>query len=238
MTGGSLEITGLVSGYGEVTTVHGIDLMVEPGSITALVGSNGAGKSTTLRAVAGLLPIRAGAIRFDGAPVHTLTPDQRVNRGLVMVPEGRMIFSHMTVEENLRIGAFAPRARGRVRDNLERVYDLLPRLSERRGQLGGTLSGGEQQLLALGRGLMAEPRLLLLDEPMLGLAPVVAHKIFEAVENLSQSGLTIVLAEQNVHKTLSLAARGYVLENGRVALQGSGQDLLKDPKIRQAYLGL
>ncbi len=238
MTGGSLEITGLVSGYGEVTTVHGIDLTVEAGRVTALVGSNGAGKSTTLRAVAGLLPIRAGAIRLDGEPLHTLTSDKRVDRGLVMVPEGRMIFSYMTVEENLRIGAFTPRARGRVRDNLERVYDLLPRLSERHGQLGGTLSGGEQQMLALGRGLMAEPRLLLLDEPTLGLAPVVAQRIFETVEGLSQSGLTIVLAEQNVQKTLSLAAQGYVLENGRITLQGSGRDLLENPEIRQAYLGL
>ncbi len=238
MTGGSLEITGLVSGYGEVTTVHGIDLTVEAGRVTALVGSNGAGKSTTLRAVAGLLPIRAGAIRLDGEPLHTLTSDKRVDRGLVMVPEGRMIFSYMTVEENLRIGAFTPRARGRVRDNLERVYDLLPRLSERHGQLGGTLSGGEQQMLALGRGLMAEPRLLLLDEPTLGLAPLVAQKIFETIEGLSQSGLTIVLAEQNVQKTLSLAAQGYVLENGRITLQGSGRDLLENPEIRQAYLGL
>ncbi len=238
MTGGSLEITGLVSGYGEVMTVHGIDLTVEAGRVTALVGSNGAGKSTTLRAVAGLLPIQAGAIRLDGEPLHTLTSDKRVDRGLVMVPEGRMIFSYMTVEENLRIGAFTPRARGRVRDNLERVYDLLPRLSERHGQLGGTLSGGEQQMLALGRGLMAEPRLLLLDEPTLGLAPLVAQKIFETIEGLSQSGLTIVLAEQNVQKTLSLAAQGYVLENGRITLQGSGRDLLENPEIRQAYLGL
>ena len=233
MTGGSLDIQGLVSGYGKVRTVHGIDVSVLAGRVTALVGSNGAGKSTTMRAVVGLLPVEAGAIHFDGEPVHGLTSDQRVNLGLVMVPEGRLIFSHMTVEENLRIGAFAPRARDRVRENLSFVYDLLPRLAERRRQLGG-----EQQMLALGRGLMAEPRLLLLDEPTLGLAPVMVQKIFETIESLAQSGLTIVLAEQNVQMTLSLAATGYVMENGRIALQGKGRELLENPDIRQAYLGI
>ena len=238
MTGGSLDIQGLVSGYGKVRTVHGIDVSVFAGRVTALVGSNGAGKSTTMRAVVGLLPVQAGAIHFDGEPVHGLTSDQRVNLGLVMVPEGRLIFSRMTVEENLRIGAFAPRARDRVRENLSLVYDLLPRLAERRRQLGGTLSGGEQQMLALGRGLMSEPRLLLLDEPTLGLAPVMAQKIFETIESLAQSGLTIILAEQNLQMTLSLAAAGYVMENGRIALQGTGRELLENPDIRRAYLGV
>jgi len=233
-----LEVRGLVSGYGAVVAVHGVDLTIPAGAVTAVVGSNGAGKSTTLRAISGLLPARAGSIRFEGDDVTALPTDQRVDRGIVMVPEGRLIFPRMSVEENLRIGAFAPRGRSRRAETLATVYALFPRLEERRGQMGGTLSGGEQQMLALGRGLMARPKVLLLDEPTLGLAPMMAHQIFEAIDMLVAEGVTILLSEQNVGMSLEVSETAFVLENGLVALSGSGAELLDSDEIKRAYLGM
>ncbi len=234
----SLQLTGVVGGYGAVRILHGVDLTAEAGGVTALIGSNGAGKSTTLRTVAGLLPVAEGSISFDGDPIETLPTDQRVDLGVVMVPEGRLIFAEMSVEENLRLGAFTSRARDNTADNLAKINDLFPRLHNRRNQAGGTLSGGEQQMLALGRGLMAEPRVLLLDEPSLGLAPVMAQQIFEIIEELRRTGLTILLAEQDVHRTLEVSDHAYVLESGEIALNGPSAQMINDPGIQEAYLGL
>ncbi len=238
MTANALDISGLACGYGAMMAVHGIDLAVRRGEITALLGSNGAGKSTTLRALSGLIPSSRGAIRLDGEDITGLRADQRVERGIVMIPEGRLIFPQMTVEENLRIGAFAPCARRATAETLDRVYGHFPRLVERRRQLGGTLSGGEQQMLALGRGLMAKPEVLLLDEPSLGLAPIMVDTLFAAVETLKDEGLTILIAEQDIGRTLALASTAFVIENGRIAMSGTGADLLADPAIKVAYLGL
>ena len=238
MSAPALEISGIACGYGAYMALHGIEFTVRRGEITALVGSNGAGKSTTLRALSGLLPLSRGSIRFDGDDISALKADRRVDLGIVMVPEGRMIFARMSVEENLRIGAFAPRARSVTKTTLEFVYELFPRLAERRRQAGSTLSGGEQQMLALGRGLMAKPTVLLLDEPSLGLAPIMADTLFEAIETLAGQGMTILIAEQDIVRTLALASTGYVLENGRIVMTGSGAELLDDPQIKVAYLGL
>lgn len=238
MSSALLQCRGLVSGYDAIVAVHDVDIEVRRGEVTALIGSNGAGKSTILRTLSGLLPPMSGEIIFEGQDIVALSADARVDRGIVMVPEGRMIFPQMTVEENLRLGAFAPRARPAAGETIGSVFELFPRLAERRGQAGGTLSGGEQQMLALGRGLMAKPDVLLLDEPTLGLAPLVAELIFRIVEQLSESGLSILLAEQDVAKTLALAASAYVIENGRIVMTGSGDSLLGDPKVKEAYLGL
>jgi branched-chain amino acid transport system ATP-binding protein len=238
MSAPMLAVDGLVAGYGNMLALHGVSLTVAPNSITVLLGSNGAGKSTFLRTVAGLLPARRGSTVFAGEDIFHCRSDQRVDRGIVLVPEGRLIFPQMTVEENLRLGAFAPRARARMAEGLKRAYAMFPRLQERRDQLGGTLSGGEQQMLALARGLMAWPRLLLLDEPTLGLAPVVARTIFSTISALKEAGLTILLAEQDVRSTLQIADRGYVLESGVLAMAGSGTDLLADQRIGTAYLGI
>jgi branched-chain amino acid transport system ATP-binding protein len=233
-----LTLTEVVSGYGDVIALHGVSLAVSEGSVTALLGSNGAGKSTLLKTVAGILTPQRGEIAFDGDAIGGRRASERVERGIVLIPEGRLIFPDMSVEENLRVGAFAPHARPHVARGLERAYTLFPRLAERRRQSGGTLSGGEQQMLALGRGLMAEPRLLLLDEPTLGLAPLIAQSIFRVIERLRSEGLTILLAEQDARRTLAIADYGYVLESGTQVMEGSGAELLADPKINSAYLGL
>jgi branched-chain amino acid transport system ATP-binding protein len=233
-----LAADSVVAGYGEVIVVHGVAIGAEEGRITALIGANGAGKTTLMRAIAGVLPLAAGALTFAGRAIDRLRAHGRVEAGLVLVPEGRLIFPHMTVEENLRIGAINRRARPVLAEGLDEVYALFPHLAERRRQLGGTLSGGEQQMLALARGLMAKPRLLLLDEPTLGLAPIMTRLIFETLARLRAAGLTILLAEQDVAQTLALADRAYVLENGRIALEGSGRELLDDPRVKAAYLGL
>jgi branched-chain amino acid transport system ATP-binding protein len=233
-----LAADSVVAGYGDVLVVHGVAIGAEEGRITALIGANGAGKTTLMRAIAGVLPLAAGALTFAGRAIDRLRAHGRVEAGLVLVPEGRLIFPHMTVEENLRIGAINRRARPVLAEGLDEVYALFPRLAERRRQLGGTLSGGEQQMLALARGLMAKPRLLMLDEPTLGLAPIMARLIFETLARLRAAGLTILLAEQDVAQTLALADRAYVLENGRIALEGSGRELLDDPRVKAAYLGL
>jgi len=233
-----LEADGIVAGYGDIVAAHSVSFAAAAGEITALVGANGAGKTTTMRALAGVLPLRNGALRFDGREIGTLRAHARVEAGIVLVPEGRLIFPHMSVAENLRIGAINPRARAGAAATAEEIYALFPRLAERRSQLGGTLSGGEQQMLALGRGLMARPKLLLLDEPTLGLAPIVVRLIFETIARLRETGLSIVLAEQDVGQTLAIADRAYVIENGRIAFDGKGSALLGDPRVKSAYLGL
>jgi branched-chain amino acid transport system ATP-binding protein len=233
-----LETRKLSAGYGEVRVLHDVTLSVEEGSITALVGSNGAGKTTLMRTISGLLPHDSGNIYFAGGGIGELTADRRVGMGISLVPEGRMIFPDFTVEQNLRVGAFVTRARTRADANLEKMFDLFPTLRERRNQRGETLSGGEQQMLALARGLMSEPTMLLLDEPSLGLAPAVSQLLFETVERVRDSGVTVFIVEQDIRSTLEIADRAYVMENGRIVLSGTGQSLLTDDSVKQAYLGL
>ena len=233
-----LRVDGIEVGYGDLTAVGDVSLEVREGEAVALIGANGAGKTTTLRAVSGLLPLRRGRIEFEGQRLDGLTSAQIVARGIAHVPEGRQLFPTMTVLENLELGARTRAARARRDESLGRVFDLFPRLRERRGQLAGTLSGGEQQMCAIGRGLMACPRLLMLDEPSLGLAPVMVKAIFEDLGRINVQGLTILLVEQNVLRSLHLAHRGYVLENGRVTRSGTGPELLASGHIKQAYLGL
>ena len=233
-----LRVDGIEVGYGDLTAVNDVSLEVRHGEAVALIGANGAGKTTTLRAVSGLLPLRRGRIEFEGQRLDGLSSAQIVARGIAHVPEGRQLFPSMTVLENLELGARTAAARSGASASLERVFDLFPRLRERRAQLAGTLSGGEQQMCAIGRGLMARPRLLMLDEPSLGLAPVMVKAIFEDLGRINRQGITILLVEQNVLRSLHLAHRGYVLENGRVMLSGPRQDLLASGHIKQAYLGL
>jgi branched-chain amino acid transport system ATP-binding protein len=233
-----LKLEGLRAGYGDLTAVHEASLEVRLGETVALIGGNGAGKTTTLRAISGLLPLRAGTIEFAGERVDGLGSTRVVARGIAHVPEGRQLFPTMTVRENLEVGARSAEARRRRAETLGDVFDLFPRLRERQGQLAGTLSGGEQQMCAIGRGLMARPRLLMLDEPSLGLAPVVVRTIFDDLQRINQAGLTILLVEQNVLRSLQLCHRGYVLENGRITQTGGGDALLASPHIKQAYLGL
>jgi branched-chain amino acid transport system ATP-binding protein len=233
-----LRVDGIEVGYGDLTAVSEVSLEVREGEAVALIGANGAGKTTTLRAVSGLLPLRRGRIEFQGRRLDGLGPAEIVARGIAHVPEGRQLFPTMTVRENLELGARTRVARAGRAEMLERVFELFPRLRERRGQLAGTLSGGEQQMCAIGRGLMARPRLLMLDEPSLGLAPVLVKAIFEDLGRINGQGITVLLVEQNVLRALHLAHRGYVLENGRMALSGPRDELLASGHIKQAYLGL
>jgi branched-chain amino acid transport system ATP-binding protein len=233
-----LRVDGIEVGYGALTAVREVSLEVNVGETVALIGSNGAGKTTTLKAITGLLPLRRGTVALDGERLDGLPPACVVGRGIAHVPEGRQLFPTMTVRENLELGAAGPDARAKRADTLEWVFRLFPRLAERTRQLAGTLSGGEQQMCAIGRGLMARPRLLMLDEPSLGLAPVVVKQIFEVLAQINRDGTTILLVEQNVARALGLAHRGYVLENGRIALSGTGATLLASGHIKQAYLGL
>jgi branched-chain amino acid transport system ATP-binding protein len=225
------------AGYGDVTAVRAVSLEVRAGEIVALIGSNGAGKTTTLRAISGLLPLRGGRVELDGRPLSGLGSAAIVAAGVAHVPEGRQLFPTMTVLENLELGARTAEGRARRADTLARVYELFPRLAERRRQLAGTLSGGEQQMVAIGRALMARPRLLMLDEPSLGLAPVVVSSIFANLTAINRDGLTILLVEQNVLRALRLSHRAYVLENGTITLAGSSATLLADARIKRAYLG-
>jgi branched-chain amino acid transport system ATP-binding protein len=233
-----LTLEGVAAGYGDLLAVRSVSLDVREGECVALIGANGAGKTTTLRAIAGLLPIRAGRVRFRGESLAGLSPRRVVERGLAHVPEGRQVFPSLTVRENLEMGARTREARAGRNASFDAVFGLFPRLRERERQLAGTLSGGEQQMLAIGRGLMARPRLLLLDEPSLGLAPLMVRAIFEIVETVNRRGTTILLVEQNVLRALQLCHRGYVLENGEVTLSGGREELLASRHIRQAYLGL
>jgi branched-chain amino acid transport system ATP-binding protein len=234
----TLRLDRVQVGYGDLTAVHEVTLEVRAGEAVALIGANGAGKTTTLRAISGLLPVRRGAIEWDGQPLAGLSSAAIVARGIVHVPEGRQLFPTMTVRENLDLGATAPAGRAARSESLERVFRLFPRRAERRHQLAGTLSGGEQQMCAIGRGLMARPRLLMLDEPSLGLAPVAVRSIFDNLAAINRDGTTILLVEQNVARALALSQRGYVLENGAVALSGSREELLASAHVRRAYLGV
>jgi len=231
-----LEVRGLAVRYGHIEAVRGIDFALEAGQITALVGANGAGKSTTLLALSGLLPKAGGQVLFEGEDITRLPAHQIVERGIVQVPEGRAILTTMTVLENLELGAYR-RGLKAAAGELDMVLHLFPRLKERLHGLAGNLSGGEQQMLAIGRALMAGPRLLLLDEPSMGLAPIVVQEIFRALRAIHGGGMTLLLVEQNVRQALRLAQRGYVLENGAVALTGAGRQLLNHPRVLQAYLG-
>jgi len=232
-----LELAGLEVAYGGIKAVKGIDLAVDEGELVCLIGANGAGKTTTLKAICGLVLPRAGRVRYAGKDI-TGTPSHRlVAQGLAMVPEGRGIFRQLTVEENLAMGAFIRDDRQAVRRDLEQVFEIFPRLAERRTQSGGTLSGGEQQMLAIGRAMMSRPKLLLLDEPSMGLAPLLVQRIFETVRTISREGVTILLIEQNARLALEISTRGYVMESGKIALAGPAADLLADSKVREAYLG-
>ena len=232
-----LRIEGLYAGYGDLEVLHGIDLEVNEGEIVALMGANGAGKTTTLRAISGLVAIAEGSITFEESDIGSWRSSQIVAEGVVQVPEGRKLFADMSVMENLRLGAYR-RGRSDINGSLEEVFELFPRLNQRSSQQAGTLSGGEQQMLAIGRALMTKPRFLMLDEPSLGLAPKLVIDIFGVIKNINQLGVTVMLVEQNAVHALQLSNRGYVLENGRVVLHGTGEELLGDDRVRTAYLGL
>jgi len=232
-----LELRDVETYYGNIQALRGISLTVEPGEIVALIGSNGAGKSTTLKTISGLLWPRRGEVWFDGSRIDRLDPADVVARGICQSPEGRRIFPRMTVQENLEMGAFQRGKGADVDSDYDRVFQLFPRLLERRKQNGGTLSGGEQQMLAIGRALMARPRLLLLDEPSMGLAPVLVERIFEIIVDINRQGTTVLLVEQNALMALEVAQRAYVIQTGRVVLHGPASSLIEDPSIRRAYLG-
>jgi branched-chain amino acid transport system ATP-binding protein len=231
-----LEVRGLQVRYGGIRAVKGIDLDVGAGEMVCLIGANGAGKSSTLRAISGLVPTAPGAVRFGGSDLAGVPAFGRARGGLVMVPEGRGVFAQLTVDENLAMGAF-PRADGEVESDRDRVFSLFPLLKERRRQTAGTLSGGEQQMLVIGRALMSRPKLLALDEPSMGLAPMVAQKIFGVIRDINRAGVTVLLVEQNARAALALAARAYVMEGGMITLSGEARALLADPRVREAYLG-
>ena len=230
-----LEIRSFVVSYGGIEAVKGIDLNVEQGKIVTLIGSNGAGKSTTLKTIAGLVKPKSGTITFNGEPLLGKSTDQIVSRGVTLVPEGRRVFPNLTVEENLRIGAYLRKES--IRDDLARVYDLFPRLREREWQLAGTLSGGEQQMLAVGRALMAKPQLVMMDEPSLGLAPIVVRGIFDIIREINAQGITVLLIEQNANMALKIADQAYVMQTGVITLSGSGSALAANEEVRAAYLG-
>jgi len=231
-----LEVANLRSSYGRIEVLHGVNLAVRAGEVVALIGSNGAGKTTLLRALSGVQPITAGEIRFLGERIDRLKPHKRVARGMTQSPEGRQIFGPLTVEDNLRLGAYMRRD-GEIASDRDRVFGMFPVLAEKRHQLAGGLSGGQQQMLAIGRALMGKPKLLLLDEPSLGLSPTLVDQILAAIVTLRQDGVTVLLVEQNASAALEIADRGYVLETGKVAFEGDGATLLSDPKVKAAYLG-
>jgi len=232
-----LEVDNIHTYYGNIHALKGITISVDKGEIVTLIGANGAGKSSTLNTISGLLTPREGEIRLEGEVLNHLRAHEVVDRGISQAPEGRKIFSRLTVIENLEMGAFARSDKEGIRQDMERVFELFPRLKERARQVGGTLSGGEQQMLAIGRALMARPRLLLLDEPSMGLAPILVEEIFDIIQDLNQQGSTILLVEQNANMALQVAHRGYVLETGKVALEGSASDLRENPQVKAVYLG-
>ncbi len=233
-----LDIRGLSAGYGPVVILRDISLGVAPGSITALVGPNGAGKTTLMKTILGLIRANSGAIVYDGADISQSPSHSRVDGGIALVPEGRMVFAALTVEQNLRLGAVVPRAHGDALERLEEIYRQFPRLKERRRQLAGSMSGGEQQMLAIGRSLMAKPRLILLDEPTLGLAPIMVGKVFEIISQLRADGYTVLLSEQNSKLALETADHGYIIENGIVTLSGPARELVDDPEVKRRYFGM
>ncbi len=232
-----LQIDAIDVFYGPAQALWGASFSVEKGQVAALIGANGAGKTTTLKALCGLIPLKAGRITYDGQVISGLPVHRIMDLGVSLVPEGRQLFPKMTVEENLTIGSYLKRTKAQRRANLERVFHIFPRLAERRRQTAETMSGGEQQMLAIGRALMQEPRVLILDEPSLGLAPALVQEIFRIVKEVHGRGLTILLVEQNVHQALQVADVAFVLENGRIVMSGTGADLVRDPKVKEAYLG-
>ena len=234
--GNILKVNNINVYYGAIHAIKGISFNVDEGEIVTLIGANGAGKSTTLNTVSGLLHSRTGDIKFLGNSISKMAPNKIVENGLVMVPEGRRIFLGLTVQENLEMGAYT-RPKAELKASMEEVYDLFPRLKERRNQIGGTLSGGEQQMLAMGRALMAKPKLIMLDEPSMGLAPLLVDLIFDLITDLNKRGSTILLVEQNAQAALSIADRAYVLETGKIVKTGKGSELISDPDIKKAYLG-
>ncbi|MBD5539331.1 MAG: ABC transporter ATP-binding protein [Desulfovibrio sp.] len=233
-----LEMRGVDSYYGNIQALRDISLHVDDGEIVTLIGANGAGKSTTLMTICGIIRPRRGEIFWNGRPIHELAPHEIVMLGISQVPEGRLIFPDLSVQENLDLGAFLRRDPQGVREDMDYVFELFPILAERRRQAGGTLSGGEQQMLAISRALMARPSLLLLDEPSLGLAPIIIQQIFAIIRRVNANGTTVFLVEQNANQALRIAHRGYVMENGRIAMEGLAQDLLQSPEVRSAYLGM
>lgn len=233
-----LKVNGLGAAYGDLQVLWDVSIYVEAGELVAIVGPNGAGKSTLINTLSGLVCQTGGSIELDGATLHTLCAEDRVAMGVIQCPEGRKLFPEMTVEENLRIGAYLCSDGHEVRRRINRVYQIFPKLEQRSKQLASTMSGGEQQMVAIGRSLMGNPRLLLLDEPSLGLAPIMVSEMFEAIEKIKKEGTTILIVEQNVSQTLFISDRAYVLENGRIGLTGQARDLLDDPHMRKAYLGL
>ena len=237
MTTPLLELKRLEVAYGGIQAVKGIDLSVGQGELVCLIGANGAGKTTTLKGITGLQPIKSGSIQYAGEEITGRPAFQLVRKGLSMVPEGRGVFGALTIDENLAMGAYARADRREIKRDAERVFELFPRLKERRSQTAGTLSGGEQQMLAMGRAMMSRPKLLLLDEPSMGLAPLMVQKVFETVIAISREGVTILLIEQNAKLALEVASRGYVMESGEITLHGDAKRLLSDPKVREAYLG-
>ena len=232
-----LKVTGLKVAYGGIQAVKGVSFEVHEGELVSLIGANGAGKSTTLKAITGIQPAAAGDIEYLGKSIKGQGPWDLVKQGLIMVPEGRGVFARMTITENLQMGAFVRNDRAQIEIDIQKVFAIFPRLKERRNQLAGTMSGGEQQMLAMGRALMAQPKVLLLDEPSMGLSPIMVDKIFEVVNDIHQRGTTILLVEQNASRALQLASRGYVMDSGEVTMSGDAKALLNDPKVRAAYLG-
>jgi branched-chain amino acid transport system ATP-binding protein len=232
-----LRLENVSAGYGAVTALHNVDITVEEGEVAALIGSNGAGKSTALRTISGLVRPTAGKIEFRGEAITDLSPEQIVERGIIHVPEGRHVFPRLSVHQNLTVGAYSPRARAKKNETRERVFELFPRLYERRLQLAGSLSGGEQQMLAFGRAMMAQPVLLMLDEPSLGLAPIMVEEVARAIDYFRTIGVTVLLVEQNAELALDLATRGYVIETGCIVLADSSERLLENPKVWASYLG-
>ncbi|CAM3444156.1 ABC transporter ATP-binding protein [Bordetella sputigena] len=232
-----LELRDLQVAYGGIRAVRGVNLVVNPGELVCLIGANGAGKSSTLRAICGLIPVAGGQVLYQGAPIQGRRSHELVREGLVMVPEGRGIFGQLTIEENLAMGAYVRRDAAGIRADLDKVFEQFPRLAERRKQAAGTLSGGEQQMVALGRAMIARPKLLLLDEPSMGLAPLMVEKVFEVVSAIASEGVTILLIEQNARLALEYSQRGYVMESGELTLSGPARSFLNDPKVRAAYLG-
>lgn len=233
-----LDVAGIDVFYGDLQVLWDVSFEVREGEILVLVGANGAGKSTTLKTISGLLKPRKGSIGFDDARLDQLPPDRVIGRGVVHVPEARRLFREMTVEENLVMGSLSPEAKKKRHETLDWVYQLFPRMKERRKQPAGTMSGGEQQMCAIGRGLMALPKVLMLDEPSLGLAPILVQEVFGIVKRINREGVTVLLVEQNVRQTLAMCDRAYVLENGRIVLQGTGTELSNDPHVKEAYLGI
>jgi branched-chain amino acid transport system ATP-binding protein len=233
-----LQVNQVSTGYGEIQIVWDVSFEINEGEIVALVGANGAGKSSLIKTIAGILPCWSGDIRFEGHKVGNLPVPKVITLGIALVPEGRRLFPYMTVLENLEMGAYTETSKQKMADNLAWVYDLFPRLKERAKQLAGTLSGGEQQMVTIGRALMSKPKFLMMDEPSLGLAPLVVDNVFETVKKLQAEGVTILLVEQNVRKSLEIAHRGYVLEHGRIVMSGDSQSLVEDENIRKAYLGI